>query len=183
MITLFPIFPLFILISTIVVIALVSIILDNFEENNRINSGLFVLTGVILTLAIIGFIVALQKTIQAFTIKEAEGGELAGTDTDLYLKKKFTSGHDFAKYLWNLILLLLFNVVVVALSSVIVEEYGRISPSSYIFAVVILAFSAFTLLLLIIFIIIRIVEFCKLPKDGEQQNEDLETVSATSIAA
>ena len=104
-ITLFPIIPLLLLISAIIVIALISIILSNFETSqaseDRIDSGLFVLIGCILTLAILGLVVALAKTIEAFMLKNSMDNE-NNEKVVGYNKLKKTTLKDFLKYIYNL---------------------------------------------------------------------------------
>ena len=166
-ITLFPIIPLLLLISAIIVIALISIILSNFETSqaseDRIDSGLFVLIGCILTLAILGFVVALAKTIEAFMLKNSMDNE-NNEEVVGYNKLKKTTLKDFLKYISKLILLMLLGVVVVALAAVIVEKGEIVSNSSFVFAAIILAFSAFSTLLMIMFIVIRCVEYSQMTK-------------------
>ena len=170
-VALFPIIPLLLLISAITVIALISIILSNFENSQAsedgIDSGLFVLIGCILTLAIIGFFVALAKTIEAFMLKNSMDNE-SNEEVVGYNKLKKTSLKDFLKYISKLILLMLLGVVVVALAAVIVEKGEIVSNSSFIFAAIILAFSAFSTLLMIMFIVIRFVEYSQMIKNDAE---------------
>ena len=159
--TLFPLVPLLLLCCSVVIIALISIILDSFENQSQVDSGLFVLIGCILTVAIIGFFVALSKTVEAFMLKDSLEEDEQSID---HLKLKKISIKDFMKYITKLLLLLSLSVAIVALASVIVEKGEFVSNSSFVFAAVILAISAFSTLLMTTFTIIRCIEYFRISK-------------------
>ena len=157
-------------------IALISIILDSFENSKAskdgVDSGLFVLIGCILTLAILGFFATLAKTIEAFMLRNSINVENNENAVEYYKLKKIAL-KDFLKYIFKLILLMLLGVVVVALAAVIVEKGQIVSNTSFIFASIVLAFSAFSTLLMIIFIVIRCVEYSQMTNGETTANPPL----------
>ena len=149
----FPLFPLLLLLSCLIVIALTSIILDSLpKETTSVNGGIYAICGVLLTVSLIGCILSLQKTVEAFVIKS--------TDELQAEVQRVMTMHEMQLFVINLLGLITLSSVMVALASIIVsDEKNSVSPSSFIFACVILAFSTFTLALLLIFLVIRCIEY------------------------
>lgn len=170
----FPLLPLFLLLCCLVVIALISIILNSLpKQTASVSGGLYVICGIILTLSIIGFALSLQKTIEAFIIKSADVVQDANHAEVRRVMMIPQTKREMQLFVANLLGYIAFGCTVVALTSVIISFENSVSPSSYVFACIILGFSIFTLALLLIFFIVRCIEYYRLPPN--------ESTNATSF--